>query len=346
MDQHVQHKSDEGLIARLPTHHRAIHDLKNSMAWQCLKDASYHPGIVHTPIVRSHVLGQAAGISDVYFKAEYLQTGNSFKIRGALHKLRSLETPIVFTASAGNHGIGLALAARILGMKAVIHVPSNTPEIKKKKINAASGTLVVGGKDFNECEMLAMANCERQHGEFISSFDDDHIISGNGGSLAREIESAFSGDLGADILCPIGGGGLASGLCAYFYGSDTRVFGVEPAVDCAMHKSLRAGSYQSDYLGDGSIADGLSGSISPRTFELCRAGLHQSLVVSESEILDAIAWAYDHMGIVIEGSSAAVIAALLNKRNVFSPRVFLILTGANIDQATIDLARKHTNKPV
>ncbi|BFM49571.1 threonine/serine dehydratase [Marinomonas sp. THO17] len=328
---------------------KPIQKIRSSSAWVSFIEQTPNPLIINTPLVKSDLLARASGIDEVYFKAEYLQLGNSFKIRGAIHKLQSLlslsQKPIVYTASAGNHGIGLALAAKALGFKAVIYVPENTPQIKQEKILATGAILKAEGSNFDESEFLAKTHCDKTKGEYISSFDDDYIIAGNGGSIAREIYQALNENIeNMDLIVPIGGGGMASGLVTFFHGSCLRLLGVEPENDCAMYHSVKNQRFQKDYIGQGSYADGLAGAISQHTFNLCSTGLQQVLTVSESEILQATCWAYEQLGIVIEGSSAVTIAALLNKKIQFSPRVCLILTGSNIDQSLITKARsfKHT----
>ncbi len=321
-----------------------IDSLKTSTAWKALGERASHSLKIDTPLVRSVALAQTSGIEQVFFKAEYLQAGNSFKVRGALHKLQSLllhnKFPTVFTASAGNHGIGLALAADALGFQAVIYVPATTPEVKKRKILDLGARLEIAGEDFDSCEFLAKQACKRNGGEYVSSFDDDYIIAGNGGSMAREIEAGFSGDIdGLDIVVPIGGGGMAAGLAAHFYQKNVRVIGVEPANNCAMTISMEHGAYKENYSGTSSYADGLAGAISQRTFELCQSGLDRVLTVSETDILQAIRWAYENLGIAIEGSAAVAIAALFNNAPALSSRVCLILSGSNIDQTLISKAR-------
>lgn len=324
-----------------------VRQLIKTEAWRSFLNTSTHPLIINTPLVKCDALARTTGLSEIYFKAEYLQAGNSFKVRGAIHKLQALqhtqEKPTVFTASAGNHGIGLALAARALGFAAVIYVPVTTPDVKKQKILEAGATLEVLGLDFDESEHLAKARCAKEDGVYVSSFDDDFIIAGNGGTIAREIDQALCGVVaGMDLLVPVGGGGIASGLATYFHGSGVRLFGIEPENDCALSASLRAGVFAKDYIGHGSHADGLAGAISQRTYDLCKSGIHTTITVSEAEILNAIKWAYEQMGIAIEGSSAVVIAALLNHKNSFAPRVCLILTGSNIDRSLIAQACAHS----
>ncbi|MGJ7547618.1 threonine ammonia-lyase [Pseudomonas alloputida] len=314
-----------------------------STAWSEMGKGLGSTLIVNTPIFSVPTLAKAAGISKVYVKAEYLQAGGSFKVRGAMLKLKYLmangRKPIVYAASAGNHGIGLALAARELGFTAIIYVPTSTPEVKRQKIRSAGAILEVTGSHYDESEDLAIAACREANGEYISSFDDEFIICGNGGSLALEIESCLQNQLiEFDVLVPIGGGGLASGIGAYLKGKVKNIYGVEPANNCAMAKSLAKGQFDTEYSGTSSIADGLAGAISKNTYALCSKNLTGVLTVSESNISNAIAWAYQNLGIVVEGSAAVTIAALLSGKQEFSEKVCLVLTGSNIDQASLKQA--------
>ena len=125
-----------------------------SPAWAALDKYPPSDLVIKTPLIRSTALAEAAGLDEVWFKAEYLQTDGSFKVRGALHKLRALlylkQRPNVYTASAGNHGIGFAIAARELGFTAIIYVPTTTPEVKRQKIRSAGAILEVAGDNYDE----------------------------------------------------------------------------------------------------------------------------------------------------------------------------------------------------
>lgn len=323
-----------------------IESYKLSGAWKLFQEeVDQSQIIIKTPLILSETMAQASGLERVYFKAEYLQAGSSFKIRGALFKLQALlneaSKPMVFTASAGNHGLGLAIAARELGFEAIIHVPITTPQVKIRKIKDVGATLCVAGSDFDDCERVAKKSCSDAGGVYVSSFDDDYVIAGNGGTLAREIEQSLNGSTAPiDLIVPVGGGGMASGIAAYFYESNVRVIGVEPEANCALTESLRLGRYLDQYQGSNSFADGLAGAISEKTFQLCSQGLHTVITVNEEEILRAIFWAHENLGIVIEGSAAVSVAALLGKKYDFSPSALAVLTGANIDPSLLAKARQ------
>lgn len=321
-----------------------VENLLSTHAWESMRREHQDSPCIRTPLIRSPQLESITGIREVYLKTEYLQKGNSFKFRGALHKLRSLQSknplPAVFAASAGNHGIGLSLAAESLGFTANIFVPTSTPDVKRKKIEAAGGVLHVVGKDFDESEAHAKRSCAEANGSYVSSFDDDYIIAGNGGSLAQELEADLNGDLdNLDVIVPIGGGGLASGIGAYFYDRNVRVFGIEPEPNCAMDASLREGRFLEGYEGGNTVADGLAGAISEKTFAICNQALTQSALVKEQDICESIGWFYENLGIVVEGSSALLGSVILNNQIELSDRVCLIMTGSNIDQGSIDKAR-------
>jgi threonine dehydratase len=303
-----------------------------------------------TPVVPSPLLGR-----DVWLKLETLQPTGSFKVRGALVAVtaamaRDRRAPIV-TASAGNHGLGIAFAADRLGATATIVVPTNASEAKQEAIERFSVKLVRHGTSYDEAEAHALA-LAGAGAIFVSPYNDPDVIAGQG-TIAIELLEQVPGL--TTIVTPIGGGGLASGLglaastmaASTKTGDRVRVFGVEADRSPAMRSALDAGGPVPITPGE-TLADGLAGNLEPGTvtFDLVRRTVADVATVSEAEIAAAMRFlAFEH-GLVAEGSAAVGVAALLGQR-VESPRVasprfattsgatVVVVTGRNISSPTL-----------
>jgi threonine dehydratase len=289
-----------------------------------------------TPLVQAPALSRRTG-ADVWLKLESLQRTGSFKLRGAAAKLAALARDgrrRVITASAGNHGLGVAYAARAFDLEATVLVSSQAAEVKRAGIRALGANLEVFGATYDEAE----AEARRRAGDdlvFVSAFDDDHVIAGNGGLLAREVLAQLP-DLEV-VITPVGGGGLAGGLGVELVPRGIRLLGAQPAANCAMKRSLETGQAMIRYDGGPTLAEGLEGGVSERTFRMAQDYYPEIGVVSEVAIRQAISYAYRTLGLVIEASAAVTIAVLLE--GVFalpSRRVVLILTGSNIEPDLLD----------
>ena len=297
------------------------------------------PHLRVTPLVPAPALSQITG-AEVWLKLESLQRTGSFKLRGALARLSALSTlhpgARVITASAGNHGLGIALAARTFGLHATVLVSALSPAIKRDGIAALGAQVEIAGPTFDTAEIEARRRATLDPGLFfVSSFDDDHVIAGNGGHLAREILEQQP-DV-QTVMAPMGGGGLCGGLGAFLAPKGVSVIGVSPAANAAMHQSLSDGRAHSAYTGASTLAEGLEGGVSERTFALARAYVPTIALVSESEIRKAVAFAYRNLGVVCEPSAAVVVAALLaHERRMQGTRVVAVITGANLDSSRLD----------
>jgi threonine dehydratase len=278
----------------------------------------------------------------VWVALELLQVTGSFKVRGALLAMSRLaskgETRVV-AASAGNHGAGVAYAARALGLHATIVVPKGAPETKRARIASYGAELVVSpseGYDAAEREAIALA-AERGL-PFLSPYDDVAVLAGNGASLGYEIAAAL-GRSPAVVLAPFGGGGLATGLaCAL---PESRVWGAQSEASPAFARSLERGSAVESLDPEPTLADGLEGGISKRAFARARAVVSGVVVVGEAAIGAAMAAAYRSLGVTIEGSAAAALAPLLDElpqelRPSEGGDLVVVLTGRNVDRARLD----------
>ena len=290
-----------------------------------------------TPLVQAPALSRRTG-ADVWLKLESLQRTGSFKLRGAAARLAALAREgrrRVITASAGNHGLGVAYAARAFDLEATVLVSSQTVEVKRAGIRALGAQLEVFGASYDDAEAEARRRAESGEQVFVSPFDDDHVIAGNGGLLAREVLAQLP-DLEVAIA-PVGGGGLIGGLGVELVPRGIRLLGASPAANCAMKRSLEGGQALTRFEGGPTLAEGLEGGVSERTFRMAQDYCPEIGLVSEVAIRQAISYAYRTLGFVCEASSAVTIASLLDGVfNLPSRRVVLVITGSNIEPDLLD----------
>ncbi|HTM21808.1 MAG TPA: pyridoxal-phosphate dependent enzyme [Kofleriaceae bacterium] len=295
--------------------------------------------IRETPVEESPALSELAG-APVFLKLECLQLTGSFKLRGAVRAIAALPTAAraagVVAASAGNHGAGLAAAAAAAGVRVHVVVPASAPAIKRARIAALGATIEVGGDDYGAAEARARALAAQTGATFVSAFDDDQIIAGNGAELGAELARQCP-EL-ARVLCPVGGGGLVGGLAAELAPRGVTVIGVQPQVNCAMHESLRLGRALTDYRGGATLCEGLEGAVAERTYELCRRHVAEVALVAEADVRRAVAFLFRDAGVVAEPSAAVVAAALLTGAATPAPTgiTVAVITGGNIDDALLD----------
>ncbi len=294
---------------------------------------------------------QAGGVR-VWLALEALQTTGSFKVRGALVALDRVkrargESAHVVASSAGNHGAGVAYAARVLGLRATLVVPSSVPRAKRARMERYGAAVIVApSPSYDDAEARAIELAAETGATFVSPYDDPDVIAGNGGSLGLEIVLAMKGvpDL---AIAPIGGGGLATGLAhAFAVESDesarTRtVWAAQSEASAAMALSLERGQAVERLPPAGAtLAEGLEGGISRAAFERAREAISGVVVVGEAEIARAMGYAYREMGLVIEGSAAAALAPVLSglppevraRRDGEALDLVVVLTGRNVDR--------------
>ncbi len=291
-----------------------------------------------TPVVP--LAGAPAAFSNTCLKLENLQRTGSFKLRGAVARIASLTAEEralgVVSSSAGNHGVGVALAAKTIGVNARIVVPTGAPATKCERIRQNGAEVIARGSCYDEAEAVARELAAQVGAVFVSPFDDELVIEGNGGSLADElIEQVAS--LGR-VLCPVGGGGLIGGLARRLAPRGVSVVGVQPEMNCAMYESLAQGRALTVYEGRPTLAEGCEGAVSERTFALARDLVEEIVLVSEDAIRRAVAFLYDVAGTIAECSAAVPVAALLE--GVVPPApdrtTVVVITGGNIDPVLLD----------
>lgn len=286
-----------------------------------------------TPLLPSPALANKTE-ADVWLKVEALQTTGSFKLRGALHKLFSLSTTErergVITASAGNHAQGIAYAAKQLGISALIVVPSTTPQTKKAGIHRHGAQLVEFGDTYDEAEEHAYALAEETGRTFVHAYEDEQLIAGQGTVGLELLQEKPDIDT---LLVPAGGGGLICGVAvaAKAINPSIRVIGVQSHASPPWYYSFKEKKMaEVTYLD--SLAEGLHGSIGEQNLELVLQVVDDFILVEESEIAQAMAWLAKEHHLMIEGSGAVGVAALLGGHvDVKGQQVAAILTGGNVD---------------
>lgn len=292
-------------------------------------------GLVRVTPLLFGALGPSVGL-----KLENLQRTGSFKLRGAVRVVASLSPAErkagLVSASAGNHGAGIALACKEAGVPLSVVVPEGAPEVKRNAIAAAGARVFLRGATYDEAEAAAREMAHQKKVRFVSAFDDEHVIEGNGSDLAREIlEQAPQV---SRVVAPVGGGGLAGGLARVLAPRGVEVIGVQPEVNCAMYESLRGGRALTRYEGRPTIAEGCEGAVAELTFDLARRHLREVVLVPEAAIRRAVAWLYRVAGTIAEATGAVGVAGFQAGQVVAAPtgQTVVVVSGGNIDPAALD----------
>ena len=290
--------------------------------------------IRRTPLERSGPLSREFG-ADVYVKWECDQTTGSFKLRGALNKLRSLSDDErrrgVVSASTGNHGLAISTAAKLLGVGLKLFLPETVAEVKRARIEAMGVDVEVRGTSCDKAEIMAREFAARTGRVFVSPYNDWDIVFG-AGTVGLELAEDLAGF--DDVLVPVGGGGLIGGIAGFLKAvrPDARVVGVEPETSAFMAASLAAGRLVEIDERE-TIADAVAGGIEPGaiTFPLCRDLVDAIEVVPEALIAGGLALAEARHGRIVEGAGALPFAAMLHSPAKWAGRtVVAVVSGGNI----------------
>lgn len=293
------------------------------------------PHTHRTPLVTSRMLSERTGF-DVRLKAEMFQRTGSYKIRGPLNKFSRLSDEQrargVVCSSAGNHAQGVALAARIYGINAVVVMAENATPSKVAATRGYGAEVVRHGQIWDEANEKAKELVRDRGLTYIHPFDDLDLIAGQG-TLGLEVVRDWP-DVDI-IIVPIGGGGLISGvaMAARALKPGIRIIGVESSGAPGMHDSVRAGSVVTLDKVD-CIIDGLRVKrVGETTFEVVRRYVDEIVTLPDSRIFDAMIWIMTHAKLVVEGAAAAPVGALLDGLVKAPPgtKVACVLSGGNVD---------------
>jgi threonine dehydratase len=288
-----------------------------------------------TPLLPSVALARRGG-GEIYLKLECWQYTGSFKVRGALNKLAALSPEEwargVVTASAGNHGLGVAYASQALGLPPVtVFVPESAPAAKLDRLQNFHCQVRVIGADYDGAHAMAEAYVQEQGATYLSAYDDPVVIAGQATVGLEVMEALPQADL---LLVPVGGGGLIAGcaLVAKAIRPSIHIVGVQPEASPAAYLSLKDGRPYEAYPAEPTICDGLAGGFGRVPFELAATLIDEVVVVPEADIRRAVAWLVAHEQLIIEGSGAIAVAPLLNGQlPVEGRQVVAVLTGRNLD---------------
>ena len=293
------------------------------------------PDIRRTPIEGSGDLGRRTG-AKLHFKWENEQITGSFKLRGALNKLRSMmprerKTGVV-SASTGNHGLAIGHASGIEGVDLILFLPETVAEVKRKKIEAMGVNLRFFGDDCEKTEVHARGFAQESGRVYVSPYNDVDIVAGQGTVGVEVLEDLPDVQ---DIVVPVGGGGLIAGIGAYAKSVNPaiRIVGVEPGTSAFMKASIDAAELVA-FAEKPTFADALAGGIEAGsiTFSLCRQYVDDWIAVEEGAIVEAMAAIQDAHGRIVEGAGAVALAGMLTDRGRFAGRnVVCVVSGGNIN---------------
>jgi len=292
---------------------------------------------IETPLDFANSLSERLA-NKILLKREDLQSVFSFKLRGAYNKMSLLDEQSrkkgVIAASAGNHAQGVALAAKRLGIKALIVMPTTTPEIKIKSVRVMGAETILFGDSYSDAYTHANQLAEEKGLVFIHPYDDVDVIAGQG-TVAMEILRQQTGDLDA-IFVPVGGGGLIAGIAVYvkFVRPDIKIIGVEPDdADCLNQALLANSRVVLDQVG--LFADGVAvKQIGAEPFRLAQRYVDEVITVNTDEICAAIKDIFDDTRSISEPAGALAVAGLkkyVEREQIKGKTLVAIDSGANIN---------------
>jgi threonine dehydratase len=288
--------------------------------------------VYKTPVVYSYSLSELSG-ANIFLKLENLQRTGSFKIRGAYNKLYKLSGTAknVIAASAGNHAQGVALAAKLLGMKATLVMPEGTPINKILATKHHGAEIILYGSTFDDAYRYAKQLEKNSGGIFIHAFDDLEIIAGQGTVGLEVIDSLPNVEVG---FVPIGGGGLIAGVSVALKERNPKIkiIGIQASNAPSMVLSRIKGKVV-EISSAQSIADGIAvKKVGAIPFEIVQSYVDDIFTVDENEIEDALLLLTERKRIVVEGAGAVGLAGLFRrKEDFYKKNTVIIVSGGNID---------------
>lgn len=297
--------------------------------------SAIRPAVAVTPMTYSERFSRATGC-EIFFKCEHQQHTGSFKYRGAYNKMRLLTLEErargVVVATSGNHGQAMALAGRLASVEITVYTPQRTSPYKIEAMRALGATVVTVPGTSLDAEIEASRQAQLLGMPYVSPYDDLTVIAGQG-TVGVEMNEQQPG-IDA-VFATVGGGGLISGIGAALarLNPGARLIGCWPEHAASLYRSLEAGEIVS-VANEPSIAESVAGGIFPGavTFGLCQQLIHQSVLVSEAEIHEAMRLVAVDEHWIIEGAAGASLAgALRMARGLAGKRVAIVLCGRNID---------------
>jgi threonine dehydratase len=296
-------------------------------------------GVVETPV--EQIEGLVPNIeAEVFCKLENLQSTGSFKLRGASNKILSLSPAEaargVIAASNGNHGLGIAAAAKAAGIAAEVYVSNHVSRSKARRIQEDGAHMKLIGNDPLEAELAARAAASQQGKVFISPYNDAQVMAGQGTIAVELLRQCPPFDA---AFVAVGGGGLIGGIGAYLKHASphTEVVGCWPDNSPVLYESIKAGRIL-DVAEQPTLSESTAGGLEPGsvTLEICSRVIDSSILVTEAEILNAMRAVRALRGWIIEGAAAVAMAAFLKNAGRYKgKRVAVIICGANVSEKVL-----------
>jgi threonine dehydratase len=297
-------------------------------------------GVAHrTPLIRSAVLDVRTG-GRIFLKAETLQRTGSFKFRGAYNKLCTIASVGsaggVVAFSSGNHAQGVAAAAKLLGLPAVIVMPRDAPRPKRERTQALGAEVVLYDRETEDREAIAQEIALRRGAVLVPPYDDPLIIAGQGTTGREIVEDLAQAGLAPDaVLVNASGGGLTAGIALAVKARvpNAKVYTAEPAGFDDHARSFRSGQREQNPAITGTICDALMAKSPGRiTFAINRALVSEGVSATDAEVGAAVAFAFHELKLVVEPGGAVALAALLaGKIDVTGKVAVAVLSGGNVD---------------
>ncbi|MFD8705604.1 threonine/serine dehydratase [Kitasatospora sp. NPDC059648] len=318
-------------VAERPLTRSDVHDAQRRLAGR----------VVRTPVVRSDDLDRRAG-ARLWLKAENLQRGGSFKLRGALlavGRLAAAGSRGVVAQSTGNHAIAVALAARECGLPATLVLPCDAAPTKVRRIQETGARVIQAGTVLAD-RIAAVEEHRAVHGyDVVDPYQDPDVVTGQGTATAELLDQVRAAGSRLDaVVLPVGGGSAVAGACLATAGEHIAVVAAEPSSVPALTEALRRGGPVNVPVRP-TIADGLRPDrIGQLPFDTCHASLAEVLTVDEAEIAESMAVALTHTRLLVEPAAATALAAAL--RLVVDPRwrgldVGVLLSGGNVEATLV-----------
>lgn len=295
--------------------------------------------VTETPIEQITGLVPDAGV-DVIFKLENLQQTGSFKLRGASNKILSLSSKQaaqgVIAASNGNHGLGVAAAARRAGISAEVYVSSHVSPSKAKRIEEFGARIQRAGNDPLEAELAARTAASTQGKIFISPYNDEQVMAGQGTIAVELLRQVPALDA---LFVAVGGGGLIGGIGAYMKHASpaTEIVGCWPENSRVLQESIKAGRIL-DFPEQPTLSESTAGGLEAGsvTLDICAHVIDRSVLVSEDEILDAMRKVRALRGWIIEGAAAVAVAAFMKEAQHYrGKRAAVVICGGNVSEKVL-----------
>ncbi|MFX0171921.1 MAG: threonine/serine dehydratase [Candidatus Hodarchaeota archaeon] len=312
-----------------------MNDLPDVHQWVLDAEKRIRDYIRETPLEYSPYLSKL-GNCNVFLKLENVQLTGSFKVRGAMNKVLSLTKKEAITATTGNHGLAVAYALQKIGGTGRIYLPTVTAQVKREALENYDVELVYYGSESAESEIYARSIAEKEKKTFISPYNDQEIIGGQG-TIAIELLRQLKDKEIHNIFVTIGGGGLISGISGYLKikQPNVKIIGCLPSNSPVMYESIKMGKIIEMDIKP-TLSDGSAGGIEPHsiTFNLCQRYVDKYILVDEQAIADAIKLILEKHHMVIEGAAGVTVAAYLKEAlksdRLEGKNVILIICGSNI----------------